>query len=303
MVVDTEAHILLFARRKYEGYQHMIKHYTWREQPAELLLAEMDQAGVDRAFLISYDAEDVLWGSEQVGYAIEDFAGGRKYTLDAVRRYPERFWWFNTVKAPSRHDSAARAEADLNAGAVGVKIFPAYIQAALTDPGLMDVFEVVARHGAKVLISFEKLNPPKSIGHEEYMAQLDEVLAAHPSVPFALLHVGCVDPLAGKADLVFRLVKKHRNLFLSTAYPGEVWDDGTEYPFTRYLERIRLVVDAVGADRTMWGTDWPWFDDKFKYLQAVDAIRKHANFMTAEQKGEFLGGTADRFMRGVLGST
>lgn len=298
MIVDTEAHILLFARRMYQGYRHMVKHYTWHEQPVELFLAEMDQAGVDKAFLISYDAEDVLWGSEQVGFSVEDFGGGRKYTLDAVERFPDRFWWFNTVKDPARYDSAARASEDFEAGAAGVKVFPAYIQSALTDPGLLRVFDVVAKRQGKVLISFEKLNPPASLNHETYMDQLDQVLSQFPSVPFALLHVGCVDPLNDDVNRVFDLVQKHENLFLSTAYPGEVWDDGVEYPFANYQARIKTVIDAVGSGRTMWGTDWPWFDDKFKYLQAVDAIKKHATYMTKAQIEEFLGGTAARFMEG-----
>jgi hypothetical protein len=46
----------------------------------------------------------------------------------------------------------------------------------------------------------------------------------------------------------------------------------------------------------MWATDWPWFEDKFKYQQGVDCIRKHADFMTEQEKALFLGGTAARFM-------
>jgi len=75
-----------------------------------------------------------------------------------------------------------------------------------------------------------------------------------------------------------------------------MWDDGTEYPFANYQRRIETLVKGVGADRVMWGTDWPWFEDKMKYTQAVDAIRKHAHYMTAAEKALFLGDTAARFM-------
>lgn len=179
-------------------------------------------------------------------------------------------------------------------------MFPAYIQTSITDPGLLRVYDVVAKHNGKILISLEKVSPPASLSHETYLQQLDEVLAAYSTVPFALLHVGCIDPLSPRIGNVFQLVEKHRNLFLSTAYPGEVWDDGTEYPYSNYQRRIRTVIEAVGSNRTMWGSDWPWFEDKFKYKQAMDAIRLHAHYMSEGQTAEFLGGTALRFMEGRL---
>ena len=70
--------------------------------------------------------------------------------------------------------------------------------------------------------------------------------------------------------MVFELLRRHPNLFLSTAQVGEIWDDHTEYPFPNYLCRIAKLVDEVGAHRLMWATDWPWFEDKFKYQQSVE---------------------------------
>jgi predicted TIM-barrel fold metal-dependent hydrolase len=63
------------------------------------------------------------------------------------------------------------------------------------------------------------------------------------------------------------LMDRHSNLYLSTAFPGEKWDDGTEYPFPNYLRRIRALVDRLGTDRLMWATDWPWFE--WRYYQKL----------------------------------
>ena len=46
----------------------------------------------------------------------------------------------------------------------------------------------------------------------------------------------------------------------------------------------------------MWATDWPWFDWAFKYEQGVNAIRKHADFLSEQEKAEAFGlGVLDFF--------
>ncbi|MBI4278255.1 MAG: amidohydrolase [Armatimonadetes bacterium] len=294
MIIDTEVHVLYFARW-YDNNPEitpLIKHYTWHEHDGDLLIAEMDNAGVNRGFLISYDAEDTRWSAEQKGYGMEDFLGGRKYTLRWVRKYPDRFIWFNTIKNPKLYDAAALATRDFDDGAAGMKLFPAYVSSALTDPGLLKVFEVIRDRGKTLLISFETLRPPKSYSLDEYLGQLAEVSARFPKMKVALLHAGCGDPLKPAGQAVMELVRRFPNLYLSTSMPGEVWDDGTEYPFPNYLRRMETLVKTVGANRVMWATDWPWFDWTYKYEQALNAIRRHAGFLSEREKALVLGETA-----------
>ena len=298
MIIDTEAHVLYFARW-YDNNPEitpLIKHYTWHEHSGELFIAEMDNAGVDKAFLISYDAEDTRFAAEQRGYSMEDFLGGRKYTLRAVRKYPDRFLWFNTIKNPKRYDGAALAESDFAEGAVGLKLFPGYIQATMDDPGLMKIYEVIRDRKKALLISYETLRPPKTFSLSDYFDQLPKVLGNFPGMKVALLHSGCADPLKPIGEKVMELVRKFPNLYLSTSMPGEVWDDGTEYPFPNYLRRMETLVKGVGAHRVMWATDWPWFDWAYKYEQAANAIRRHANFLSEAEKAAVLGDTAVEFV-------
>lgn len=297
MIIDIETHPLRFARNAAVNPQmSLTKHYTWCEQSPDLLVAEMDYAGVDKAFLISYDAEDISWGSGKKGFDIEDYSGGRKYSLQGVRRHPERFIWFNTLKNPRRHDILAQMNRDFGDGAAGIKIFAAYIQANLLDDSMQAAFRLVMEQGKRVLLSFQTLRPPESFTLEEYLEQLDRLLTAYPGLPLILMQAGCADPLTPRWDAVRRLADRHPAVIMGCGFVGEIWDDETEYPFPNYLARIAKLTDAVGTGRMAWGTDWPWFEDKFKYRQSVDSIRRHASFLSAEQKADFLGGTAARFM-------
>lgn len=300
MIVDIETHPLRLARPVATNPQmSMTKHYTWCEQSADLLVAEMNYAGVDKAFLISYDAEDILFECREKGFDLEDYSGGRKYSLQGFHKYPDRFWWFNTLKHPKRYDAVALAQKDFDEGASGLKIFPAYIEANLDDDEMRRVFRLTLEQGKRILMSFQTLVPPKTFSLEEYLGQVDRLLTDMPGLPLVLMQAGCADPITPRWDLVRRIADKHKSLIMGCGYVGEVWDDETEYPYPNYLRRIEALTKAVGADRMMWGTDWPWFEDKFKYKQGVDAIRKHAHFMSADQKADFLGRTAARFM-GVL---
>jgi len=296
LMIDTETHIFWFGRNHYTTDRSMVYHYSWHEHSAELLVAEMDRAGVSKTFLISYDAEDGRWDDEQKGYSMEDFAGGKKYTKRGLEKYPDRFYWFSTVKSPKFYATADIVREDLSAGATGIKFFPGYLQLDINHPSLIETYKVCADAGARVLISLEMLKPPLTLTLTEYVEQLEKTLSQFSQLNFCLLHNGCADPLTPAIEPIYRLMDSHPNLYLSTAFPGEKWDDGTEYPFPNYLRRIECLVEHLGVERLMWATDFPWFEYAFKYEQGVNAILRHAGFLNETEKENFMGLSAMRFL-------
>jgi predicted TIM-barrel fold metal-dependent hydrolase len=75
-----------------------------------------------------------------------------------------------------------------------------------------------------------------------------------------------------------------------------MWEDEHEYPFHNYLERIRLMRDGCGPDQIMFGTDWPWLVHYFMYPQLAEAVRRHADFFSDEERELFLHRNARRFL-------
>lgn len=278
------------------GYS-LHRHYTWHEHNVDLLVAEMDAAGVDQTYLISYDDEDVRWSEEHKGYGQGDFAGGRNYTLRGARRYPDRFHWFNTLKRADRYDVPSHIDRDIADGAVGFKLFPAYVGAKLDSDDWKRIFHHIANKGSRILISFETLNPPETPSLPEYVDQLDRCLTDGAAPPLTLMHAGCADPLQPIGGVIVDFCRRHPGVYLSMAMPGEVWDDGVEYPFPRLLSRAKTLLSTIGSDRLMWATDWPWFTDRFLYRQNVDAFMKHADFMTQRDLDLYMGENALRFLQ------
>lgn len=297
MIVDSEAHVLyrLWPIESNPG-QSRVHHYTWHEHSGDLLVDEMDRAGVDKAFLISYDGEDIEAYLRLHDAGAEDCVAGRKYTLQAVRKHPDRFIWFATIKDPRRPDALDRVRRDFADGAVGVKIFPAYFPLPVDHDGVKDVVRLCAEHDRRVIVAFEDTRPPATPSIPEYFEQLDRLLGEFPEVRFQINHAGCVDPLGPETEAIFRVGSAHDNVVYSTALLSMTWDDGTEYPFPNYLRRLEKLKDELGVEKLSWATDWPWLEEFMKYPQAVDAIRKHASFLTEDEKAAFLGGNAIRFV-------
>jgi predicted TIM-barrel fold metal-dependent hydrolase len=297
VVIDTETHVFLFARdSRVHSESSKTKHFTWHEHDGALLVDEMDAAGVDKTVLISYDAEDIRFSEEHMGFDLGDFAGGRKYTRMQVEKFPERFYWVSTLKNACEVDVHRQIDMDLQNGAQGFKLFPAYVQADLSSAEWCEVFAHLDERGTSLFVSFETLRPPETFDLATYYQQLARALTFAPTLSIALMHGGCEDPIAPGPKVVPDFCTKHPSVMLSMAMPGAVWDDGTEYPYPRLLKRVLTLKDSVGPHRIMWATDWPWFSDRFIYGQGIDCFRRHANFFTADELSMFLGQNAEVFM-------
>jgi predicted TIM-barrel fold metal-dependent hydrolase len=298
MIIDTETHVIY---RKFlkeaNPEKSLIDPATWHELNGDLLVAEMDRAKVDHAFLISYGTNDLGLYLRRLQMDPEDLISGKKYAKYFFRKYPDRFYWFSTLPDPRRKDTLTIVEEDFRGGATGVKIFPALINMNLNDTPVMRVLDLVRKNNGLVMLGLEETAPPETPSLHDLLRQLDEeVLEKFPDLRFQLNHAGCIDPLLPDAQIVFDLARKHENLFLSTALLGYCYDDEHEYPFPNQLNRLHRLYDEVGAERLMFGTDWPWVERYRKYVQDVDAIRRHCPFMKEEEKEKFLGLNALKFL-------
>jgi predicted TIM-barrel fold metal-dependent hydrolase len=276
----------------------LVERWSWHEHDGDLLVAEMDRAKVDRAFLISYDSDDLKLWRELYDMKPEDFLSGKKYAKYFYKKYPDRFYWFTTLPDPRREDTLEVVTKDFQEGATGIKVFPAFINMNLNDPQLMAIFGFVRKQKKLVMVGPDDSEKnPKTPSLESLVHQLnEEVLNEFPDLRFQINHAGCLDPLLPDAKIVFDMARNHGNVFLSTAFLGYNRDDEHEYPFPLQLKRLHRLYDEVGIDKLMFATDWPWAEDCRKYVQDVDSIRRHCDFMSDEEKRRFLGLNALRYL-------
>src|SRR5712692_1279121 len=92
------------------------------------LLRQMDEAGIDQAFLISYTPVDVmsLFAPEERALRVATFQYylTRDYFLRVWQQAPHRFRWFPDSVDPRVSGYVERAAHDLDMGATGLKLLP-----------------------------------------------------------------------------------------------------------------------------------------------------------------------------------
>jgi predicted TIM-barrel fold metal-dependent hydrolase len=69
-----------------------------------------------------------------------------------------------------------------------------------------------------------------------------------------------------------------------------------EYPWKESEPIIKLVVERIGANRIIWGTDMPMVARFCTYKQALDQFRVHCNFLSDSEREDIIGRTAARVM-------
>jgi Amidohydrolase len=297
-VVDTETHV--FVRSwPIETNPHMspVDPFTRTEHSGGLLVAEMDRAGVDTSILIGYDGYDFPQFMRRFQSAPADFMGGRSYTRGWAARFPDRLRYVTTLSHPRTPGWLGLLEEELEHGAVGAKIFPAYLELDADAPEIRAAFDVLRERSRAAMFGFEDTLPPETPTLAEMYEGIGRLAADYPDVAIQLNHGANADPFGAEFDVLRAVVSAAPNVLVSTSVLGGAlmeWEDGWLYPFPGYLRKLERYADALPGDQLAWATDWPWFEGTLKYPQLLQSIVDHATFLSDEAKGLYLGQNAIR---------
>ncbi len=300
-IIDMHTHLLRRVRPPLSRDLDMranplTSHYTWHEHNGDLLVQEMNVAGVSQALVKTYEAADLAIALRRFGMDPADFETGEDYMLPWIRKYPDRFLWaavFNPTRADMMSEWKRRIEGDeLKAVVFRPPFFP---RNPINDSTHRELLEWCSANGKPVMMTFEGIVPPETPDQAQYLAWFGDVVDAFPRIRFALLHMG-FDELAQLARVpMFRLVndlnERHRNVWFETALHVDY-----TYPYRGYLEKVEMLYQAVGRDRIMWSTDWPWTEPWSKYFQHVQAVLENAHFLSEGEKRLFFGENAVTYL-------
>jgi len=244
--------------------------------PPEVLLGYLDDAGVGRAFLVQHH----MYGDQN------------ETVLECLRTWPDRFVGYAYLGKMDQPDAADQLQALIEAGMLGLKVEVASTRRLRPD------FRFDGERELKIWERLNQLKRPIALdliaSPPNDVTALREVFDAFPDLKFVNCHVGGpVGP--GWRDRA--LLAKNPNGWVDLAVATMVERD-EEYPFPKAQEFVRWAVDTFGADRIMWGTDYPPVLRRATYRQLLDWVRKHCDFLTDEQRALILGGTAEQYLAG-----
>lgn len=252
----------------------------------EILMEYMDWAHIDAAVL----QQSAMYG---------DF---NEYLSNLVDKYPDKFVAFAFVDprdGPKALEKLEWVSTDLNL--VGIKLEPPDTPFWLDADEYLPYWEKVAKLNLLAAVDLG-WDPPVN-PYNFQLKQMENVIKRFPEMTAIILHLG-VSYLCDQAQQYpFPILQqtltlgKYPNVWFELAGLQE-FCEGQEYPFPRAQEIVKAAVEQVGAQRIVWGTDYPGIlCEGTTYHQCLNLIKNHCSFLSDADKALILGDTASKLYR------
>lgn len=261
VIVDTHCHVSPY----------------WYE-PVETLLYQMTTNGVDKAVLIQMSQVRIYDNS---------------YLIECLRRFPGRFSAVAVVDT-DRPDAPERLEEWVQQGIEGIRL-----RSTLRSPGRdpLAIWRKAAELGIVV----------SSQGTVEEFASpaFEDVLKELPNLNIIIEHLGGggqdTKPPHNRYRRVLALAK-YPNIFMKVPGLGEMCPRPMPlrkpFPFENVPPLIEMALEAFGARRLMWGSNFPPVAGRGEgYRNALRLPMEHVQFKSPEDQEWIFGKTATTLFR------
>lgn len=273
MIIDTHTHIMTLDMERYPLADPESSYRPTTDGAADLLKVEMDAVGVDRAFTIS--AGFYGWDNS---YAIDQLLGREDWLGVGV------------LVDPAGAEGPAELQQLVDEGACGIRIQRhLFYHRDLDDPVSTPLWAKAGELGLTVDIN---------AAQSEYEA-VEYRLREFPETRFILDHCGYVaDTIAREENSVAAVVQlaRYKNAYAKLTFLPSASEEA--FPFRDVHWMVREVVDAFGAERCMFGSNFPqaMYSPQINYAQTVELFAA-AIELSDEERAWILGGTAATLWR------
>ena len=254
--------------------QYLPPYLTDLSHSPEMLIAQMDYAGIQRALLHVHPIFGFL----------------NDFVADCVTRFPDRLLGLASIpdwqieKDPM--DAASEIERAYANGLHGYQFilssrFRKRVTASWDSLACRPFWDAVTKFGKPIFFTIEPPCPGPTF--DDYLGQLQiwqGWLARYPDVPAVLTHGFPWRLLLTKdrrglhlPDVLFEPFR-HSSAKMELLFPialGNIWD----YPYTELRPTLLQLVEQIGQDRLIWGSDMPNVERFSNYRQNLATFRVH----------------------------
>ncbi|MDP6453463.1 MAG: amidohydrolase family protein, partial [SAR202 cluster bacterium] len=263
------------------------------------LTCEMDYAGVDVALLHT----NPMLGRSSA------------YQAECIRRFPDRFRSMAPVDEWRIHDDIdsviRELEESINTHGLHAIKFNANGYKVSPDPwddGVYRPFwEAATALNVPIFISLSMGPGSKSwvasqAAQNGYLNELKILMRwmeRYPDTTTSITHGfpyrAFIDGDAIKLpDAVYEPFQNPK-LSMEVCFPVRI-GDMFDFPYREVMPTIQSMVERIGADRLLWGTDMPFQNRHCTYRQSRDHLEKHCDFLSQDDLDLIMGGTAARIL-------
>ena len=237
---------------------------------AEVFLSNMDYAQVGGAVVV----QELIDGLQN------------DYLETVMRKYPERFFVCGMCDYFAGH-ILEQANALKDRGFKGIAVpghrLLTYSQRiALNSDEMMAMFHMMENNGMVLSLCLAE--------GDTQLGEINEVIAECPDLKIAIGHFGMVTVPGWKEQI---MLARHPQVMIESG--GITWLFNSEfYPFDGAVKAIREAIDMVGAEKLMWGSDYPRTITAITYRMSYDFVCK-STLLDEREKRLFLGENAKAF--------
>jgi len=231
-----------------------------------MLLELMDANGVEKTVLVQ----------------VIHYRWDNSYTAYAMKKYPDKFMGVCRVNPidPDAPDHLSRWTEEY--GFHGVRLSPSADASGdwFSGPLMEPIFSRATDLGVPMLL----LTKPSRL------IDLTVLLERHSELDIVIDHMAdCSIGQPEQLKLLLDLARFPR-VYVKISH---TWGLSREtYPWADTHEMVKQVYQAFGAQRIMWGTDWPVCLGRATYAQTLSVVKDEMGFFSPEDKEWVLGKTA-----------
>ena len=236
-------------------------------EPVEVLLFHMAQNSIAQAVFIQYMGNT-----------------DNRYLLDCMAAHPGKFAAAMLVEAD---DDGTRIRSWAEQGIGGIRL-PANFRGTGRDP--LAHWRTAAALG---LVVSAPCSPATLLSPE-----FTEVVERFSDLPIVLEHLGGIGLGAQPPYTEFQQVlalARYPNLTIKLPGFGEFC--ALPHPFAHSPPLVEMTLEAFGAQRIMWGSDWPPVSSREGYTNALQVGLTYLNQVSEEEKTWIFGRTAQTIWR------
>lgn len=225
---------------------------TYSGIPHEEMLRRMDEAGIEKAFLIAPKiGRKGLPAAYHVPYQV---------VVDAVKAHPDRFYGLAGIDPYEGMNGVRELEQAINEfGFIGAHAYPHWFELAPDHAKYYPFYAKCVELGVPIQLQvgqslvYSPTSPMRSVGQP---ITLDTVACDFPELKLIGIHIGIP-----WHDEMIAMAWKHPNVYIGCdAHAPKHWPES----FVRYI-------NSYGQDKVIFGTDFPVIDFK----RAMDEIGDH----------------------------
>ncbi len=269
-IFDAHVHVVSDDRQKYP----MVPEWALPEGfsgTADWLVELMDAAGVSGALLVQ-----ALWYGED-----------NRYFHEAVHRFPGRFVCLGHLPdpfAPDAPEKLSRQYAEEGIRGVRIRIKEDYKAEGVTAGKADPLIKRAGELGVPVqILTYDADRQPVVLG----------LARRFPDVKFITDHLGYPRLAEGypyPSSRAFFDCGRLANCYAKVSLHCEL--SSQNYPWADLHDFQKLTLEAFGARRLMWGSNYPMLMPNPPYQQRLYAVRTELPFLSDEERAWILGRTA-----------